>query len=70
LARRLFGFTGNNSSQPSHENKGEYAMQSPNTDLMQRPYEAPAIVHEASLEVRAGTPVGLPDALNLTDQAD
>jgi hypothetical protein len=37
---------------------------------MQRPYEAPAIVYETSLEVRAGTPVGLPDALNLTDQAD
>jgi hypothetical protein len=41
-----------------------------NTDLTQRYYEAPAIANEASLEVRAGTPVGLPDALNLTDRAD
>lgn len=45
-------------------------MQSPTPDLMQKDYEAPAIVYEASLEVRAGTPVGLPDALNLTDRAD
>ena len=28
-----------------------------------RPYEPPAIVHEASLEVRAGTPLGIVDAL-------
>jgi hypothetical protein len=26
-----------------------------------QPYEAPAIVYEATLEVRAGTPLGLPD---------
>ena len=28
-----------------------------------RPYESPAIVYEASLEVRAGTPLGIVDAL-------
>ena len=27
------------------------------------PYEPPAIVYEASLEVRAGTPLGIVDAL-------
>jgi hypothetical protein len=45
-------------------------MQLIHTDFTQEPYEAPAIVYEASLEVRAGSPLGLPDALNLTDQAD
>lgn len=29
-------------------------------------YEAPAIIYEADLEVRAGTPLGLPDPLDLT----
>ena len=28
-----------------------------------RPYEPPAIVYEAPLEVRAGTPLGIVDAL-------
>jgi hypothetical protein len=28
-------------------------------------YEAPAIIFEVALEVRAGTPLGLPDALDL-----
>jgi hypothetical protein len=27
-------------------------------------YEAPAVVYEAELEVRAGSPVGMPDPLN------
>lgn len=30
----------------------------------QRPYDPPAVVYEAALEVRAGTPLGLPDAAN------
>jgi hypothetical protein len=29
-------------------------------------YEIPAIIYEADLEVRAGTPLGLPDPLDLT----
>ena len=28
------------------------------------PYETPAIVYESDLEVRAGTPLGLPDPLD------
>lgn len=28
-------------------------------------YEQPAVVYETDLEVRAGSPVGLPDPLNL-----
>ena len=32
-----------------------------------RSYEPPAVVYEASLEVRAGTPVGLPDPANPLD---
>jgi hypothetical protein len=31
-----------------------------------KPYEQPAVVYEAELEVRAGSPVGLPDLLDLT----
>jgi hypothetical protein len=30
------------------------------------PYEAPAVVYESDLEVRAGTQLGLPDPLDLT----
>jgi hypothetical protein len=29
-------------------------------------YEPPAVIYEADLEVRAGTPLGLPDPLDLT----
>ena len=29
-------------------------------------YEAPAIVYESELEVRAGSPLGLPDPFDLT----
>lgn len=29
-------------------------------------YESPAIVYESELEVRAGSPLGLPDPLDLT----
>lgn len=29
------------------------------------PYETPAVVYEASLEVRAGSPWGVPDPLDL-----
>jgi len=31
-----------------------------------KPYEPPAVVYETTLEVRAGTPVGIPDPLDLT----
>jgi hypothetical protein len=31
-----------------------------------KPYEEPAVVYESSLEVRAGTPLGIPDPLDLT----
>lgn len=30
-----------------------------------KPYETPAVVYEATLEVRAGTPLGIPDPLDL-----
>lgn len=30
-----------------------------------KPYETPAITYEATLEVRAGTPLGIPDPLDL-----
>lgn len=30
-----------------------------------KPYEQPAVVYEATLEVRAGSPIGIPDPLNL-----
>ena len=30
-------------------------------------YEPPAVTYEAALEVRAGTPLGLPDPLNLRE---
>lgn len=30
------------------------------------PYEPPAVVFEADLEVRAGSPLGIPDPLDLT----
>lgn len=33
-----------------------------------KPYEAPAIVYEADLEVRAGSPIGIPDPLDLTGE--
>lgn len=46
-------FTPNMSSEPV-----------PATTGAQRPYDPPAVVYEAALEVRAGTPVGLPDAAN------
>ena len=33
-----------------------------------RPYDSPAVVYEAALEVRAGSPLGvLPDLLNSLD---
>jgi hypothetical protein len=35
-------------------------------DQERKPYEQPAIVYETELEVRAGTPVGIPDPLDLT----
>lgn len=31
-----------------------------------KPYEAPAVIYESTLEVRAGTPLGIPDPLDLT----
>jgi hypothetical protein len=30
-----------------------------------KPYEEPAVVYEAAMEVRAGSPVGIPDPLDL-----
>lgn len=35
------------------------------TDPQPATYEAPAVIFEAALEVRAGTPFGLPDPLDL-----
>jgi hypothetical protein len=29
-------------------------------------YEAPAIIYESELEIRAGSPLGLPDPLDVT----
>ncbi len=31
-----------------------------------KPYEEPAIVYESALEVRAGSPLGIPDPLDPT----
>lgn len=31
-----------------------------------RPYEEPAVVYESTLEVRAGSPLGIPDPLDPT----
>ncbi len=31
-------------------------------------YEPPAVVYESDLEVRAGSPLGLPDPLDLFDE--
>ena len=39
----------------------------PATTETQRPYDPPAVVYEAALEVRAGTPLGIPDAANPLD---
>jgi len=33
---------------------------------LRKPYTKPEIVHELELETRAGSPLGLPDALDLT----
>ena len=39
------------------------------TLLPAKPYEAPAVIYEAILEVRAGTPLpNMPDGLNLTGE--
>jgi hypothetical protein len=32
-----------------------------------QPYTPPLVVYEASLEVRAGSPLGIPDPLNLPE---
>jgi hypothetical protein len=39
----------------------------PATPDPQRPYDPPAVVYEAALEVRAGSPLGLPDPANPLD---
>lgn len=31
-----------------------------------KPYEGPAVIYESELEVRAGSPFGIPDPLDLT----
>jgi len=45
-------------------------MQSTHADITQKLYEAPAVVYEATLEVRAGSPFGLTDPLSLTELGD
>jgi len=41
---------------------------SPGTQPLERaPYEVPAVTYEARLEVRAGSPLGIPDPLDLTN---
>lgn len=35
-------------------------------NLERKPYEEPAVVYESALEVRAGTPMGIPDPLDPT----
>jgi hypothetical protein len=39
----------------------------PTTTKAGRPYDPPAVVYETALEVRAGTPLGLPDPANPLD---
>ena len=41
----------------------------PENDVQRRPYTSPEIVHELELETRAGSPLGLPDPLDLGDPA-
>jgi hypothetical protein len=50
--------------QRSQENIKEQNVMERN-EKPQPAYEPPAVVYEAALEVRAGTPVGLPDPLKL-----
>jgi len=40
-----------------------------NKNIVAQPpaYEPPAVVYEATLEVRAGTPLGMPDPLKLVE---
>lgn len=35
-------------------------------EQQRKPYEEPAVVYESSLEVRAGSTVGIPNPLDLT----
>ncbi len=39
----------------------------PATPKAQRPYDPPAVVYEAALEVRAGSPLGLSDPTGLLE---
>jgi hypothetical protein len=43
--------------------KEQYTVE--NNEKSRVAYEPPAVVYEAALEVRAGTPLGLPDPLKL-----
>lgn len=36
------------------------------TKVARKPYEAPEVVYESALEVRAGSPLGIPDPLDIT----
>lgn len=47
---------------------GEQTRGLPVLEPRRQPYEPPAIVYESELEVRAGSPLGLPDPLALPGQ--
>jgi hypothetical protein len=44
-------------------------IQIPNEEVHRKAYTCPEIIHELELETRAGSPLGLPDPLNLEDPA-
>ncbi len=52
-------------AQGPNEISREQAVKSWNMRRTQSLYESPAVTYEAKLEVRAGTPLGLPDPLTL-----
>jgi hypothetical protein len=56
---------------PKFSGKERHAMEHPNSEPKEarQPYETPAVVYEAALEVRAGSPLGVPPLLGLTDPA-
>jgi hypothetical protein len=39
------------------------------TKMARKPYETPQVVYESALEVRAGSPLGIPDPLDTTGTA-
>jgi hypothetical protein len=50
----------------AHLNEEELAMTEPLPTEERTPYESPAVVYESELEVRAGSPLGIPNLLDLT----